>query len=162
MADFDTILLKSILVAFSILVLLFQISEGIRPTLSELELFNQMPDGVELAAAAASVASKGSMAPKLGSNGEVLSVDHGFLPGDIVEVCDGELKNLRGRVTSAEPDGRIIVQPSHNDLKEPIPFNTHELRKYFEQGDHVKVSRLRFIIFSSKINLANLFVLTLL
>ncbi|KAM3174690.1 hypothetical protein ACTXT7_010041 [Hymenolepis weldensis] len=120
------------------------ISEGIRPTLSELELFNQMPDGVELAAAAASVASKGSVAPKLGSNGEVLSVDHGFLPGDIVEVCDGELRNLRGRVTSAEPDGRIIVQPSHNDLKEPIPFNTHELRKYFEQGDHVKVINGRY------------------
>ncbi|VDN98167.1 unnamed protein product [Rodentolepis nana] len=120
------------------------ISEGIRPTLAELELFNQMPDGVELAAAAASVASKSSTAPKLGPNGEVLSGDYDFLPGDIVEVCDGELKNLRGTVTSTEPNGRIIVQPSHNDLKEPIPFNTHELRKYFEQGDHVRVINGRY------------------
>lgn len=108
--------------------------------MAELERFNQIPDGAELVAAAASVAFKNT-SMKVGPNGEVISADHGFLPGDIVEVCDGELKNLRGTVTSAESDGRIIVQPSHHDLKEPIPFCVNELRKYFEQGDHVKVSK---------------------
>lgn len=99
-----------------------------------------MPDGAELAAAAATVATKNVSSIKLGANGEVISSGHGFMPGDIIEVCDGELKNLRGTVLSVEVDDRVIVQPSHHDLKEPIPFNPTELRKYFEQGDRVKVN----------------------
>ncbi|KAL5112988.1 Transcription elongation factor SPT5 [Taenia crassiceps] len=120
------------------------IADGIRPTLGELERFNQLPDGAELAAAAATVATKNVSSIKLGANGEVISSGHGFMPGDIIEVCDGELKNLRGTVLSVEVDDRVIVQPSHHDLKEPIPFNPTELRKYFEQGDRVKVIHGRY------------------
>ncbi|VDL95734.1 unnamed protein product, partial [Schistocephalus solidus] len=102
------------------------IADGIRPTLTELERFSQVPDGTELAAVAAAVATKTS---------------HCFAPGDVVEVCDGDLKNLRGKVVSVEIDDRIIVQPNHSDLHEPIPFSAIELRKFFSQGDHVKVLR---------------------
>uniref|UniRef100_A0A5K3FUP0 Transcription elongation factor SPT5 n=1 Tax=Mesocestoides corti TaxID=53468 RepID=A0A5K3FUP0_MESCO len=120
------------------------IADGIRPTLAELERFNQVPDGAELAAAAAAVATKNATSAKLGPNGEIVSSGHGFMPGDVVEVCEGDLKNLRGKVVSVEIDDRIIVQPSHSDLREPIPFSPVELRKYFSQGDHVKILSGRY------------------
>ena len=31
------------------------------------------------------------------------------------------------------------MQPKHEDLKEPLEFQASELRKYFSQGDHVRV-----------------------
>ncbi|VDP39622.1 unnamed protein product [Schistosoma margrebowiei] len=94
-------------------------TEGIRPTLAELERFHHTPDSLQIAAAIAS--------------------NHCFTPGDVVEVCEGDLKNLRGKVVSIEGNNRIIVQPNHSDLREPIPFTPVELRKFFNQGDHVKV-----------------------
>lgn len=117
-----------------------------RPTLAELERFNQLPDGVaasrSLAAAAAAAASSVSGG---GGAGEAV-VGHSLMPGDVVEVCEGELRNLRGTVISVEAGGanRVIVQPSHHDLKEPIEFAPVELRKYFAQGDHVRVLRGRY------------------
>ncbi len=87
------------------------------------------------------MATRSASSTKLGPNGEVISSGHGFAPGDVVEVCEGDLKNLRGKVVSVEIDERIIVQPSHSDLREPIPFSPSELRKFFSQGDHVKVLR---------------------
>uniref|UniRef100_A0A0X3PF05 Transcription elongation factor SPT5 n=1 Tax=Schistocephalus solidus TaxID=70667 RepID=A0A0X3PF05_SCHSO len=117
------------------------IADGIRPTLTELERFSQVPDGTELAAVAAAVATKSTAGATIGPNGEVITASHCFAPGDVVEVCDGDLKNLRGKVVSVEIDDRIIVQPNHSDLHEPIPFSAIELRKFFSQGDHVKVLR---------------------
>lgn len=38
-----------------------------------------------------------------------------FLMGDIVEVIEGELTNLRGKVQSVEKDG-IVMLPEHADL----------------------------------------------
>ena len=110
----------------------------------ELERFNQMPGSTDLEETVSNVGSKNIASAKMGPNGEIVSVEHGFMPGDIIEVCDGELKNLRGTVLSVETSNRIIVQPSHHDLKEPIPFNPTELRKYFEQGDRVKVQHFFF------------------
>lgn len=69
------------------------------------------------------------------STGEV---EHSFAPGDVVEVCEGELKNLQGKITSVEGN-QITVLPNHSELKEPIVFTPRELRKYFEAGKHVKV-----------------------
>ncbi|CAH8566728.1 unnamed protein product [Heterobilharzia americana] len=106
-------------------------TEGIRPTLAELERFHHTPDSLQIAANAAATLTTGS-------NAEV-TLSHCFTPGDVVEVCEGDLKNLRGKVVSIEGNNRIIVQPNHSDLHEPIPFTPIELRKFFSQGDHVKV-----------------------
>ncbi|VEL14250.1 unnamed protein product [Protopolystoma xenopodis] len=126
------------------------VAGGIRPTLAELERFHQTPDGNQLALAAAhavdtslAFSDNGLLGLELGSgvgasnNAEL--VTHCFAPGDVVEVSEGDLKNLRGRVVSVDGNRRIIVQPNHSDLHEPIPFTALELRKYFNQGDHVKV-----------------------
>ncbi|CAH8588752.1 unnamed protein product [Schistosoma curassoni] len=109
-------------------------TEGIRPTLAELERFHHTPDSLQIAAAAANAAANLTSAV----NVEIAS-NHCFTPGDVVEVCEGDLKNLRGKVVSIEGNNRIIVQPNHSDLREPIPFTPVELRKFFNQGDHVKV-----------------------
>ncbi|VDQ07835.1 unnamed protein product, partial [Trichobilharzia regenti] len=79
-------------------------TEGIRPTLAELERFHHTPDSLQIAAAAANAAANlnASVTAEVASN-------HCFTPGDVVEVCEGDLKNLRV-----------------------------ELRKFFSQGDHVK------------------------
>ncbi len=34
---------------------------------------------------------------------------------------------------------KITMQPKHEDLKDPLEFQANELRKFFSQGDHVKV-----------------------
>lgn len=39
-----------------------------------------------------------------------------FAPGDYVEVADGELVNLRGRVQSVDGE-KVVVLPDHEDLK---------------------------------------------
>ncbi|KAF8568390.1 hypothetical protein P879_04347 [Paragonimus westermani] len=113
------------------------VSEGIRPTLAELERFHHTQDSIQLAAVAASAAAVSATIPAGGGSDAIIT--HCFAPGDVVEVCEGDLKNLRGKVVSLESNNRIIVQPSHSDLHEPIPFTPIELRKFFNQGDHVKV-----------------------
>jgi transcription elongation factor SPT5 len=40
---------------------------------------------------------------------------HSFAPGDNVEVTDGELVNLKGKVQSVDGD-RVIIMPDHKDL----------------------------------------------
>ncbi|KAI4797212.1 hypothetical protein KUCAC02_025255, partial [Chaenocephalus aceratus] len=74
------------------------ITDGVKPTLSELEKFEDQPDGIDLEVA-----------------------------GDNVEVCEGELINLQGKI-----------------LSDPLEFPAHELRKYFRMGDHVKVIAGRY------------------
>lgn len=79
---------------------------------------------------------------------------HHFVPGDNIEVMDGELVNLRGKVQSVDGD-KIVIMPEHEDLKvffeitpqihkqmflqEPLTLNSNELRKFFKIGDHVRV-----------------------
>lgn len=52
----------------------------------------------------------------------------------------GELQNLIGTVLSIE--GRTVtIQPHHDDLNDPLPFQCHELQKAFKSSDHVKVMK---------------------
>ena len=40
-------------------------------------------------------------------------------PGDIVEVCEGQLMHLQGKVINVEGD-IITIMPKHEDLKVPL------------------------------------------
>lgn len=46
--------------------------------------------------------------------------------------------NLQGKIVSIDGN-MIMVMPKHEELKEALEFQATELRKYFTQGDHVKV-----------------------
>lgn len=59
--------------------------------------------------------------------------------GDVVEVVEGDLLNLRGKVHSIEKDG-IVILPDHAELTKPVKFNANELRKFFKPGDHVRIT----------------------
>lgn len=99
------------------------IVDGVKPTLAELERFEEQPEGIDL-----------EMPPEK----EDKALTHSFSAGDNVEVCEGELINLQGKILSI--DGSMItVMPKHDDLKDPLVFQASELRKYFRMGDHVKV-----------------------
>ena len=67
---------------------------------------------------------------------------HKFSNGDNVEVMEGELQNLQGRVIAVD-GSKITIMPKHEDLKDPLDFQAHELRKYFRQvrgtiGTHIQ------------------------
>uniref|UniRef100_A0A1I8HYD8 Transcription elongation factor SPT5 n=1 Tax=Macrostomum lignano TaxID=282301 RepID=A0A1I8HYD8_9PLAT len=102
------------------------ISEGVKPTLTELE---KHPAGLEML--------------NVGSGSRSDSSAHAFAPGDVVEVCEGELKDLQGRVIRIEGD-EVTILPNHDDLKDPLPFPSSELRKHFNPGNHVKAIGGRF------------------
>lgn len=103
------------------------IADGVKPTLSELEKFEESPEGIDFEVSAAKESGPG----------------HNFSAGDNVEVCQGELMNLQGKVLSI--DGNLVsVMPKHEELKEPIEFQAQELQKYFRLGDHVKVLSGRY------------------
>ena len=59
--------------------------------------------------------------------------------GDVVRVKEGELRDLLGDVDSIDGK-RVIIRPRHEAIKQKLEFNMEELEKYFEAGDHVKVS----------------------
>lgn len=99
------------------------IIDGVKPTLSELEKFAEKPEGMEI---------------ELGEGAGRDDHSHSFAPGDNVEVCEGELIHLQGRIISVDGN-KITMLPTHEDLKDPLEFQAHELRKYFKMGDHVKV-----------------------
>lgn len=100
------------------------IAEGVKPTLSELEKFENTPEGLDM-----------ELIPEKSVSSEV---SHTFIPGDMVEVCEGELIFLQGKVMTCDGN-KITIMPKHEDLKEPLEFPAHELRKHFKMGDHVKV-----------------------
>ena len=103
------------------------IVEGVKPTLSELERFQETSEDLKSELAATVVADS---APEL-------------VPGDRVEVCEGELINLRGKVTSVDGE-RVTILPEHQDLHEPLVFTAGEVRKCFVAGDHVRVTAGRY------------------
>ncbi|ENN71835.1 hypothetical protein YQE_11454 [Dendroctonus ponderosae] len=104
------------------------IVDGVKPTLAELERFEEQPEGIDL---------------ELPTEKEDKAVTHSFSAGDNVEVCEGELINLQGKILSI--DGSMItIMPKHADLKEPLVFQASELKKYFKMGDHVKVLAGRY------------------
>ncbi|XP_015766127.1 PREDICTED: transcription elongation factor SPT5-like [Acropora digitifera] len=100
--------------------------EGIKPTLLELQKFETAPEDVEL-----EVPLKSS---KEGADEE----QHTFVTGDVVEVFEGDLANLKGTILSIEGN-KITIMPKHEDLKDPLEFLASELQKHFKMGDHVKV-----------------------
>ncbi|KAH9383944.1 hypothetical protein HPB48_025884 [Haemaphysalis longicornis] len=97
------------------------IADGVKPTLSELEKFEEQPEGLEL---------------ELGENRKE-EQGHSFAPGDNVEVAEGELVHLQGKIISIDGN-KITMLPKHEDLTDPLDFQAHELKKYFKMGDHVK------------------------
>lgn len=77
------------------------IADGIKPTLSELEKFEEAPEGVDI---------------ELPSTSKDDGAAHSFSTGDNVEVCQGELMHLQGKILTI--DGNFItVMPKHEDLK---------------------------------------------
>lgn len=101
------------------------LAEGVKPTLTELERFEEQPEGVDIELAAPARDDPAAL--------------HSFSMGDNVEVSAGDLANLQARIVAI--DGSMItVMPKHDALKDPLVFKPNELRKYFKQGDHVKVS----------------------
>lgn len=68
---------------------------------------------------------------------------HNFATGDAVEVCEGELIHLRGKVIAIDGN-KITILPKHEDLKDALEFQAHELKKYFSMGDHVRVIAGRY------------------
>lgn len=49
--------------------------------------------------------------------------EHNFQPGDNVEVCEGELINLQGKILSVDGN-KITIMPKHEDLKVGILLST--------------------------------------
>ncbi|XP_059058114.1 transcription elongation factor SPT5 [Achroia grisella] len=105
------------------------LAEGVKPTLTELERFEEQPEGIDIELVAPAKDDPTSL--------------HSFSMGDNVEVCSGDLANLQARIIAI--DGSMItVMPKHDALKDPLVFKPNELRKYFKQGDHVKVLAGRY------------------
>lgn len=77
-------------------------ADGVKPTLSELEKFEEAPEGIDIELP---VSNKDNSA-----NSQSLS------SGDNVEVCTGELINLQGKVLSIDGD-MVTIMPKHDDLK---------------------------------------------
>lgn len=105
------------------------LADGVKPTLAELERFEEQPEeiNIELAVSA--------------KDDPVSS--HTFSMGDNVEVCVGDLENLQAKIIAI--DGALItVMPKHEDLKDPLIFKAAELRKYFKTGDHARVLSGRY------------------
>ena len=102
-------------------------AEGVKPTLTELEKFEEAPEAISI---------------ELSSTSEK-EESHNFANGDRVEVTEGELVNLQGTVIAIDGN-KITIMPKHEDLKEALEFQSSELRKYFSQGDHVRVIEGRY------------------
>ncbi len=98
------------------------LAEGVKPTLAELERFEEAPEGIAIEISAT---EKDDMA-------------HAFSTGDRVEVIEGELLNLQGTVLAVDGT-KITMKPTHKDLVDNLEFQASELKKYFCQGDHVRV-----------------------
>lgn len=105
------------------------LSEGVKPTLAELERFEEQPEEINI-----ELAVSGKDDPQ---------TTHSFSMGDNVEVCVGDLQNLQAKIVAI--DGALItVNPKHDDLKDALIFKANELRKYFKAGDHAKVLAGRY------------------
>ncbi|VDP49355.1 unnamed protein product, partial [Heligmosomoides polygyrus] len=103
------------------------IADGVKPTLAELERFQDTSEDLKKELESTTVKDN----------------THLFAPGDNVEVTEGELVNLRGKVVSVDGP-KVVMLPDHEDLKEPLTLNVFELRKYFRPGDHVKMISGRY------------------
>jgi len=76
-------------------------TEGVKPTLIELEKFEDVPEGIDIELTL--------------SNKDNLANSQTFCSGDNVEVCAGELINLQGKVISTDGD-TVLIMPKHENL----------------------------------------------
>ncbi|KAI0882365.1 transcription initiation protein [Annulohypoxylon maeteangense] len=101
----------------------------VNPTLEEVTKFaSGGEDGVE------NIDLKSLAASLKDSNANVT-----YLPGDVVEVYEGEQKGVVGKATNVQAD-IVTIQVTEGDLVgQTIEVPTKGLRKQFRTGDHVKV-----------------------
>jgi transcription elongation factor SPT5 len=73
-----------------------------------------------------------------------------FSKGDTVRVVEGDLRHLMGVVESVDEE-MVTIMPKHQDLHELLSFPSHQLQKFFKDGDHCKVFPffLLFFLFPS-------------
>jgi transcription elongation factor SPT5 len=105
------------------------ITENVNPTLEEVTKFaGDGEDGgenLDLTALAASLKAN--------------TASNSYLPGDMVEVYEGEQQGITGRAISVTGD-IVTLQVAEGDLNgQNIEVPTKGLRKKFSAGDHVKV-----------------------
>ena len=91
------------------------LAEGVKPTLAELERFEETPEGIDIDV----------------GHQDKEEAAHAFSNGDMVEVVEGELQNLQGKVIKIE-GSKITIMPKHEDLKDLLDFQASELKKYFK------------------------------
>ncbi|XP_063718499.1 transcription elongation factor SPT5-like [Symsagittifera roscoffensis] len=97
------------------------VTDGVEPGVAELEKFEESVHSIEVNA----ISSKGEIKQNLAV-------------GDNVQVIEGDLKNLEGKIVKIE-NGKATMMPKHEDLKDALEFSLGELCKCFKEGDHVKV-----------------------
>jgi transcription elongation factor SPT5 len=105
------------------------VTKDVNPTLEEVTRFaSGAEDGTEnldLNALAASLKAS--------------TANASYLPGDVIEVYEGEQKGVVGKTVSVQGD-IVTMAVSGGDLKgQTIEVPTKGLRKRFREGDHVKV-----------------------
>jgi transcription elongation factor SPT5 len=105
------------------------VTKDVNPTLEEVTRFaSGAEDGTEnldLNALAASLKAS--------------TANASYLPGDIIEVYEGEQKGVEGKALSVQGD-IVTMFVSEGDLKgQTIEVPVKGLRKRFREGDHVKV-----------------------
>lgn len=103
--------------------------QDVNPTLEEVTKFaSGGEDGVE------NIDLKSLAASLKDSSANVT-----YLPGDIIEVYDGEQKGVVGRATNVQGD-IVTIDVTEGDLRgQTIEAPSKGLRKRFRPGDHVKV-----------------------
>ena len=95
-----------------LLLLPVQVTQGVKPTLSELQKFEASTKSLlDLKLSPATAGSETQTADGAPS--------HSFTTGDVVEVSDGELKHLIGTITKINLN-KVTIQPKHQDLKVPL------------------------------------------
>jgi transcription elongation factor SPT5 len=105
------------------------VTKDVNPTLEEVTRFaSGAEDGTEnldLNALAASLKAS--------------TANASYLPGDVIEVYEGEQKGVVGKAVSVQGD-IVTMAVSEGDLKgQTIEVPVKGLRKRFKEGDHVKV-----------------------
>lgn len=105
------------------------ITEDVTPTLEEVTKFaSGADDGTENLDLNA-----------LASTLKASTANAAYIPGDIVEVYDGEQQGVCGKVLSIHGD-IVTINATDGDLKgQTIEVPVKGLRKRFREGDHVKV-----------------------
>ncbi|KAG1676522.1 hypothetical protein FOA52_000065 [Chlamydomonas sp. UWO 241] len=102
------------------------------PPIDELANYNKAAaredEAGELSALMAALPSDGSSRPKAT-----------YVAGDKVKFTKGELQGLEATVTDVRDDGKVMVVPKIDGFSEAVDCEMSELRKFFRQGDRVKV-----------------------